>query len=552
MERATYYARVSTEEEKQLNALYKQVEECKDVIVSKGWEPIDGYVDEGKSGTKVKGRDEYQRLYEDLAGDTFDIVVVKCNDRLGRNTKDWYLFVDRLVMSEKRLYFYMEGVFYTPDDGLISGIRAILAEEFSRDLSKKINNSIKRRLEKAKKGEKLSTFSNGLCYGYDMVDGELKVNEEQAEIVKLIFSLYLEGNGAKKIAKELISREIYNQRGRVWHPRTICNIIQNERYKGTQVSNKTHYDFNLKKVLKNPPSEWVRSDGVVPPIVSGEDWDKAHQIMENRVVTHGIDQQVKTRARGRYAGNSPIGGKVYCGECGSVYWSYYRSDRTEEPAWKCSQYMQYGRKTKKDGSISDRGCDGRKIKKDELLEVLAGIPDILNIEAVESKIKADLTEMLNRALKAVTGGEDGTKIKADLDKLEDMKSRLLDKYLEGVVKDADYTKKSEDLSSRISGLNAKLVRLDKSVEEAEEIKKALKNLDKDIKEYLDAGTSKEDKLQFIYDHLVAVTICEENIVVDLDCLKDPLLWSERVKGWGKLVDTEFVQKVESARSNLQL
>lgn len=150
--RAVFYARVSTEEERQLNALEKQVAECKDAVLQKGWKLVDQYVDEGKSGTQIKRRDEYKRLFEDLENDKFDIVVIKSQDRLLRNTLDWYIWIDRLTTHGKRLYMYLEDTFYSPDNALISGIKAILAEEYSRELSKKINNSYKRRIEAAKNG----------------------------------------------------------------------------------------------------------------------------------------------------------------------------------------------------------------------------------------------------------------------------------------------------------------------------------------------------------------------------------------------------------------
>lgn len=86
-----------------------------------------------------KGRREYNRLYEDLEQNRFDVVVIKSQDRLMRNTRDWYLFSDRLNCAGKRLYFYLENTFYSPEDALLTGIKAILAEEYSRELSKKMN-----------------------------------------------------------------------------------------------------------------------------------------------------------------------------------------------------------------------------------------------------------------------------------------------------------------------------------------------------------------------------------------------------------------------------
>ena len=74
---------------------------------------MDAYV-ESRSGTSRKGRWEYNRLYEDLEQNRFDVVVIKSQDRLMRNTRDWYLFADRLNCAGKRLYFYLENTFYSP------------------------------------------------------------------------------------------------------------------------------------------------------------------------------------------------------------------------------------------------------------------------------------------------------------------------------------------------------------------------------------------------------------------------------------------------------
>ena len=150
--RAVFYARVSTAEEEQLNAIELQIEENRNTITKHGWKKVDEYIDRSKSGTMVKGRDEYQRLYEDLLGDAFDVVVIKDQERLMRNTLDWYLFINRLVQTGKILYMYLEDKFYSPDDALITGIKAIIAEEFSRNLSKKLHNYHDGRIEKARKG----------------------------------------------------------------------------------------------------------------------------------------------------------------------------------------------------------------------------------------------------------------------------------------------------------------------------------------------------------------------------------------------------------------
>ena len=117
--RAVIYNRCSTEEESQREALIQQEREARECVAEQGWILVDIYI-EAKSGTTVKGRSEYERLYRDLESGKFDIIVIKSQDRLMRNTKDWYLFLDRMQKNRKRLYIYLDRKFYTPDDALIT------------------------------------------------------------------------------------------------------------------------------------------------------------------------------------------------------------------------------------------------------------------------------------------------------------------------------------------------------------------------------------------------------------------------------------------------
>lgn len=176
----------------QVSALESQVKEARWAVESNGWNLVGEYIDEGKSGTTTKQRDGYNRLLRDMKDAAFDIIVVKSQDRLMRNTKEWYLFVDKLVQSGKKLYFYLERKFYTPDDALITGIKAILAEEYSRDLSKKINNAHRHRQQA---GGRVLLTSN--TWGYDKVGKEVAVNQEEAKVVRLIYDLCIKGYGSR-------------------------------------------------------------------------------------------------------------------------------------------------------------------------------------------------------------------------------------------------------------------------------------------------------------------------------------------------------------------
>ena len=127
-----------------VDALAKQVIEAKEAVKRNHWLLVDSFV-ESRSGTTAEGRREYLRLFDQMQSDQFDVIVIKSQDRLMRNTKDWYVFIERMQKNGKQLYLYLENKFYSPEDALISGIKAIMAEEYSRELSKKINNAHRHR-----------------------------------------------------------------------------------------------------------------------------------------------------------------------------------------------------------------------------------------------------------------------------------------------------------------------------------------------------------------------------------------------------------------------
>ena len=193
--RVGIYNRCSTEEEAQKNALAVQAEESREIAKKKGWIIAAQYI-ESESGTSVKNRTEYQRLLDDMEKDVFDIVMIKSIDRLMRSAKDWYLFLSKLTENNRRLYIYLEDKFYTPDDSLISGIKAILAEEFSRDLSKKIKNSHHRRQELHRQSKEAGLNITRPMFGWDKIEKDVYViNEVEAEAYRAAFMLAGEGKG---------------------------------------------------------------------------------------------------------------------------------------------------------------------------------------------------------------------------------------------------------------------------------------------------------------------------------------------------------------------
>lgn len=503
--RAVFYARVSTEEERQLNALDKQVAECKDAVLQKGWKLVDQYVDEGKSGTQIKRRDEYKRLFEDLENDKFDIVVIKSQDRLQRNTLDWYIWIDRLTTHGKRLYMYLEDTFYSPDNALISGIKAILAEEYSRELSKKINNSYKRRIEAAKNGEKISIVNNSRSLGYDKVNGELVINEKEAEVVRMIFNMYASGEGLRAISNTLYDMGYRNRSGNEIDPTTISRMLSSEKYKGVYVINQRHYDFDTKKTVLNPKSEWVHIPGAVPAIVEPELWDRVQEIKGSKV------QSIKNEKRGRNCGKSIFSGKIYCAKCGAKYW---RSLENGYVKFKCSSYSKYGK-------IPGKGCDNKSFSENALYSILQSLSEQI-VEVNTAEVRKSLLNWLESLRERLRASQGDDTIKEEIRKQTARKEKLTDAYMDGIISKEDYSKRYKELEKTLEDLKDKLLTLEVN-EDLQSIEEVIQNIDKEMEEYLQTQSFNESRVEFLNQHLTKVTVNKDSFLLEFDLIGGAIL-----------------------------
>ena len=448
--RAVFYARVSTAEEEQLNAIELQIEENRGCIKDHGWKLVGEYIDRSKSGTMVKGRDDYQRLYEDLYEDLFDIVVIKDQERLQRNTLDWYLFINRVVQTGKLLFMYMDGKFYSPDDALITGVRAIIAEEFSRNLSKKLHNYHDHRIEKARQGQEIALQGSGNVYGWDKKDGKYYINPEQAKVRRLMCEGIMARKGSTLIAKELNEAGYRNTVGKLWKPMDIPKFVYDCKNVGTMIINKERHDFESKQTIKLPKEEWVYVENALPPIVTQEEWDLICKIHEERVIATGSDR------RGKKTSGYSFSGKLVCGICGAPYWRKQRVSKDEY--WVCSTKQTKGRRTRKrdstmgkTGEINPLGCDNENISYNSLMEIMGVVSE--RLQANTDTIKHDMINWLTKLRKQLLEANGGH-TEADLQRELSRKSKLLDAYLDGILNKQEYQKKAEELDERIIQLKA--------------------------------------------------------------------------------------------------
>lgn len=527
MERAVIYCRVSTDEEIQINALESQIQEAKQTVREKGWLLVGEYVDEGKSGTTTKHRDAYNRLMADMEKGFFDILVAKSQDRLMRNTKEWYVFADRLVQSGKRLYFYLDNRFYTPEDALITGIKAILAEEYSRDLSKKINNAHRNR---QKSGRTVLLTSN--TWGYDKVGKEVVVNEQEAEIVRLIYRLCLQGYGSRSISKELQNRGIRSRSGGRFQETTVRRIIRNPLFKGTAVMNKRHIDFNTRQTLHMPEEEWIVHEHAIPAIVDEKTWQEANDIMDMR--SQGVKMPDPSICkRGINSGRYGLSGKIICGECGSVYWRRSRKNSRGESAveWSCSEYVCRGRKNrstargkKKEKLKSEGGCDNIHLKDDTLMDAFSKIA-----KAVYVCQQDELIDYAVRILEDVVSGDREEELRVleqKKEKIMEKREKLLDKALEGLIADELFHRKDLSLAAEYMEIQSKISSAGEFKKKKECRTNGLQELQAEAADIVD----KELSVKQLMEHTVKIIVYPDHADVMFDLLENVRINIER-KGY---------------------
>ena len=495
--RAVFYARVSTEEEQQLNAIEKQIEENRDVIHEKGWILVDEYIDKGITGTQTKKRNEYIRMLEDIKKDKFDIIVVKDQSRLQRNTMDWYIFLNEIVQNRKKLYLYLENTFFNPKDKFIFGIKAMMAEEYSRDLSKKGNAAKKRRQEKGK------PIITNRTWGFKNIGGKILIDEEEAKLVKRIYELFADGFGGRVVARALREEGIRNRNGKTLSENTIREIVKNPLYKGTAVMNKEHFDFEAKKIIKNPQSEWIYREGIVPQIVSDDLWERANAQINSRKT---ID---RTHNVGINKGNTLLSSKIICGECDSKYW---RNKRTQGIYWYCSEGARSGKVREKTGMK----CVSLNLKEDEILFLIERLGNQLIAKERKDEILSNAIREIYAGLSNANSGESIEEIQTQKEKLNKRKDTLVDFLLDGTITKSEYSSKMDDITKQITALDEKETRIQEKKEENGELFERLNK----VRALFQDKTEKGIEVPLMCSHIDQIRVYENRLDVYLDFLKD--------------------------------
>ncbi len=437
--RVTFYARVSTEKDEQINSLDNQIQYYTELIQSKpNWTYIEGYIDEGISGTSTKKRDSFNRMIRDAKAGRFDFIITKEISRFSRSTLDSIKYTQELLEHDVGVLFQNDNINTLDSD---SEFRLVVMAGVAQDEVRKLSERLKFGFRQAIKNGHV--LGNDKLWGYDKKDCVLTINETEAQVVRRIFDLYANQQiGIRRISQTLYNEGFTSRKGNAFNVLTIRHILCNPKYKGWYCANKSKtVDYRSKRKIFLDESEWVMyPDPSIPAIVSEELWDRANALYKRR-----SQQMISHQSAAVFHNRYPYSGRIICGEHGtSFHRQVLRSSKGEKEVWQCRVYRNRGRVA----------CSAPQLRTTELDQIMAQIFDRL------ARNKQAIIDAVVTVLQSVPDehdyAQDLRRIEEELSAIQAKKDRLLEMSIEGVISMAEFKQRNDGFNEQIKTLEEKL------------------------------------------------------------------------------------------------
>lgn len=439
--RVTFYARVSSESDEQLNSLGNQIAYYRNFIgKNAAWTFVNGYIDEGLSAATTKKRENFHRMIEDGMTGLFDLIITKEITRFARNTLDSIQYTRKLLNAGVGVFFQNDNINTLDED---SELRLTIMSGIAQDELRKLSSRVKFGHAQAIKNSVV--LGNSRIFGYQKDDGRLVIDENEAPMVKELFELYATGTYSMKQIETLFWEKGYrNHNGNRISHTTMSGIISNPKYKGYYVGNKVKViDLFTKKQKFLPPEEWVmfkdETGAIVPAIVGEEIWEQANAVLKKR------SEDVKGR-QGICNHANLLTGKMFCTHCGSVY---YRRDSVDRAGNKNSKWICSGKI--KNGTDS---CPSFAIYEEELKPILFEL-----FEENEISAESLIEEYVEMYKKLEQDGELEKRISAletSLQTIEKKRQKLLTFNALGELSDKDFIDMNRQCAQEIDAAQNEL------------------------------------------------------------------------------------------------
>lgn len=474
--RVTFYARVSTKSDEQINSQENQIQTFTDIInKNKNWTFVDGYVDTIR-GESTVNRNSFKKMIEDSKDDIFDLIICKEISRFSRDLLDSISFTRELFKNNVGVYFTSDNLCTIDRDSeLRLGIMATIAQQEVARLSERVKFGQRKSIENG------VVMGNSRIYGFRKQNGKLVIDEREGDMVRKIYNLYSTGDHSLRDISEILYNEGYkNHSGKPISHTTIKAIIQNPKNKGYYCGNKVKIlDYRTKQQKFLPENQWLmykdETGETVPAIVSEELWEKCNRMLSKRCLNSGLGNIGGKRF------TSPLSSKIICDHCGKAY---HRMSNRDSFRWLCQEKRKRA-----------EYCPSFAIKEQELMEILKTFFNMFidNFdEYIEKYIalykgyydKGEIANMTNDLNKRIS-------------RLETKKENLMELFTDGMITKNEFKKKSDQYQSEINLYKSELNSL---TDRDDSIKRTVSELNTIKKYFFDENINETNMTDtFIYE-----------------------------------------------------
>ena len=496
------YCRVSTEKEAQIDSLENQIEFFNEFAKNNGYELYNLYADEGISGKQIKHRKQFQAMMQDAKSKKFEKVVVKDVSRFARNTVDLLQSIRELNSYEIEVEFLSNGEIMKGGSEFILTVVGAMAQQESANISKRVKFG---KDITAKRGR-----VPNIVFGYDKIPDErytLKINEEEAKIVKEIFENYVyKGMGTTKIAWELNERGIRTKKTKSrWVQTSIVRMLKNSIYTGRVTNKKSEVTDFITGTRKDlPEEEWIIVEKPEMRIISDELFNKAQEILAQRSTEFKLNCK---REKTSYVFSTLI----YCKHCGYSYRRVkrkYSENGKEYIRWVCS-----GR-----NSMGVSSCPNTTVIDEE--ELLNAIKEYLkSIISNKKEFMKSVQKEFDKITKLRENNERNEKsLLQEIEKITVKKQKYMEMFQNEIINIQELKKYTNPLNEDIARLERELKLITSEIKEKDVLEKELSRTISTVDDILNNETITNAMLKTIID--VIEVDSEANIEVRLKLLNE--------------------------------
>ena len=450
--RVAAYCRVSTDSEDQLNSYMAQLRYYENFLSESETETlVSVYADEGITGTRMDKREEFQRMLKDCRRGKIDRIIVKSISRFARNTKDCLSVLRELKDLGITVLFESQNIDTANiTDEIMVTVMGGLAQEESVSISNNVRWGIRSKMRNG------TVKFHSSPFGYDLYNGDLIINQREAEIVKSIFKMFLSGMGYASICVVLNENKIKkDDKNTKWFPASIQYILTNEKYIGDSLWQK-NYNTSMpyRKVRNKGEREKYYINNTHEAIIPKEEFEKVQKLIEQR--KHPNKNLIN---------NYPLSKKIYCGKCRSLF---KRRFINEKSYWVCREHY-----------YNAENCQIKQISEQAFYRAFTAMYNKLkaNYSVIFTPMLTQLQELKN---KKYGGNKKYIDINKEVIQLKEQTHVLARLKTKGFIDENKYIEQVTEINARIEKLSRELRKIvrsdeDEMIEQIKEIASIIEN-----------------------------------------------------------------------------